>query len=74
MIAPIKESTLDDRASAHWTGARRAVAALLLGPPTAEARRLAAPVARRTTWLFAAWAVAVAVLYLTRGAWWIASP
>jgi hypothetical protein len=71
MIAPLKESTLDDRAAASWAGARRAVAALLLKPAADNAHKLAAPVARRTTWFFVAWAVAVAVLYLTRGAWWI---
>jgi hypothetical protein len=73
MIAPLKESTLDDRQAAHWAGARRAVAALLLGSVTTDTPRTPAPIGRRTTWLFVAWTVAIAALYLTRGAWWIAS-
>jgi hypothetical protein len=72
MIAPLKESTLDDREAAHWAGARRAVAALLLGSAT-YASKPTAPVGRRTTWLFVAWAIAIAALYLTRGVWWIDS-
>jgi hypothetical protein len=49
------------------------VAALLLGSKTNDAPRAIAPIGRRTTWLFVAWTIAIAALYLTRGAWWIAS-
>jgi hypothetical protein len=72
MIAPLKESTLEHRQAAHWAGARRAVAALLLRDPTEESSSVVPPVSRRATWLFVAWAVAIAAIYLSRGVWWIA--
>ena len=71
MIAPLKESTLAPREAAQWAGARRAVAALLLRNTMSETSS-APTVSRRTAWLFVAWAVAIAAIYLTRDAWWFA--
>jgi hypothetical protein len=71
MIAPLKESTLEQQEAAHWAGARRAVAALLLRHPVSESASHTPAVSRRTACLFVAWALAIAALYLTRGAWWL---
>ena len=73
MIAPLKESTLEQQEAAHWAGARRAVAALLLRHPFSQSTSHTPPVSRRTAYLFVAWALVIAALYLTRGAWWLSS-
>lgn len=73
MIAPLRESTVEHQEAAHWAGARRAVAALLLRNTTSESSAAAPPVSRRTAWLLVAWALAIAAIYLSRDAWWIAS-
>jgi hypothetical protein len=73
MIAPLKESTLEHQEAAQWAGARRAVAAFLFRHPPAKLPPAAPTVSGRTAWLFVAWAVAIAAIYLSRGAWWIAT-